>query len=376
MRILVSYNKKGAEAEAWSREIEAASDRSVQFLAFNHGEWCDPLLYSSAVELDRRYQNRDPNLLKLYAQLEEVIGAARPDVLFVTNAPPYHPDYLRRHQLYKVLNTTDDPGATYERNIPYLHAYDHVMYCDPLYSADFDMKAKMVYCGMVNANFLPLGVFDFEFNPAASEADVFGAERPVDVVYVGSFFRQKLDLLSAVQRKLGSRVRIHGLFRAKHNLYYNARFGAPGWIRPISHAQRVTLYQSAKIGFNIHWNEYGLGNQRLYHLPANGVMQLSDCADGLHWIFTPGEEVVGYRGANDLLDKIDYYLRHDEERTHIARAGYRRTMHEYRIGTVLHEAANVIQSGMERTGWSRVRGVVLPHGVERAGVAAGVSKDG
>ena len=45
--------------------------------------------------------------------------------------------------------------------------------------------------------------------------------------------------------------------------------------------ERVELYQRSRIGFNVHWNEYGLGNQRLYHLPANGVMQICDCADSL-----------------------------------------------------------------------------------------------
>lgn len=38
--------------------------------------------------------------------------------------------------------------------------------------------------------------------------------------------------------------------------------------------------------------------------------------------FVPGEDLVMYESIPDLLDKIDYYLTHDEEREQIARNGY------------------------------------------------------
>jgi spore maturation protein CgeB len=113
----------------------------------------------------------------------------------------------------------------------------------------------------------------------------------------------------------------------------------------------VNLYRRAKIGINIHWNEYGLGNQRLYHLPANGAMQISDCATHLDRVFENGKEVVAYGSTDELIDRIGYYLDHEEERKEIALQGYRRTMNEYRFATVTRRAGRLIQAGMERIAW-------------------------
>ena len=39
---------------------------------------------------------------------------------------------------------------------------------------------------------------------------------------------------------------------------------------------------------------------RLFDLPANGVMQISDGGDYLEQFFSVGEEIVSYRGAEEL----------------------------------------------------------------------------
>ena len=216
-----------------------------------------------------------------------------------------------------------------------------------------DMTEKMRYAGMVNADWLPISVFDFERSADLDEDEVFAQRRDIDIVYIGGFWRQKIPLLIQVRRAFGRRFRLYGVFGLKHNLFINARYGYAGWVSAVSLKQRVTLYKRARIGFNIHWNEHGLGNQRLYHLPANGVMQISDCADSLHHVFEPDREVVGYVGADDLIDKLRYFLEHDAEREVIARQAYRRTMRDYRFPFVAQHAGVLIQQGMDRIAWRR-----------------------
>lgn len=41
--------------------------------------------------------------------------------------------------------------------------------------------------------------------------------------------------------------------------------------------------------------------------------------------YVPGEDFVYYKSKNDLLSKIDYYLKHDDGRISIARNGFERT---------------------------------------------------
>jgi spore maturation protein CgeB len=352
VNILYSFNKTGYEAKCWDREIRKASNERYTFIPFNHGDHLDPCNCLDAVQLDRLYQTRYPELMGLYHAFEATIETAEADAIIVTNAPPYHPDFLRKFPgVYKVLYSGDDPGATYMRNIPYLHAYQHVMYMAPGYSRDMDLGEKMRYCGMVNVDWVPISVFDFEFESARSETELFRQQRDIDIVYVGGFFPQKLDLLAKLKKVFGRRLQIHGFFKLKHNLYYNIKYGFPGWVRPVSFQERVKLYQRAKLGFNIHWNEYGLGNQRLFHLPANGVMQLCDCPELLDRVFRTGEEVIGYTDSRDLTEKLHYYLENETERERVAANGCRRVMRDYRFAHVTRDAGAKIERGMARINW-------------------------
>jgi len=352
MNIIYSYGKTGYEGECWDIEIRNASDEEFTFIPFNHALYLDRLLFSDAVKLDRIYQTRHPALLNMYADLEDLICNRFADAIIVCNTPPYHPDFLKRLSIYKVLYSADDPGSTYMINIPYLHAYNHVFFVDPAYSADMDMQEKMRYCGMANADWVPISVFDYECSPERSEEELHLRDRDIDIIYVGGWWREKLDVLCAVRRAFGRRFKMYGQFKWKHSLYINVRCGFANWVHPVSYPERVSLYQRAKIGINIHWNEYGLGNQRLYHLPANGVMQISDCVNHhLDRIFTPGTEVLGYSKVDELIDMIKYYLAHENERREIALQGYRRTMRDYRFATVTREAGRLIKDGMQRLSW-------------------------
>ena len=104
------------------------------------------------------------------------------------------------------------------------------------------------------------------------------------------------------------------------------------------------MYQRAKIGFNLHnRGKYTVGSFRLFELPANGVMQISDGGEHLDRFFKVGEEIVGYADADELIDKIRYYLSHDDERQRIARNGYHRVLADYRFGPSLQRVGRLIK---------------------------------
>lgn len=348
LTIIYSFNKRGYEAEYWTREIAAASTNEVTFLPFNHGDHVDPMRHIRAQLLDNLYFARDSGLERLYRQMEDLARNARADAILVDNCPPYHPDYLRRLSLYKVLRLSDGPLTAYDRDIPYLHAYDHVLYHSPAYSRDMDMGEKLAYCGVRRADFWPLALFDAAFDTTRTEESLSAVERDIDVVFVGALHVNKMPLLASVKKALGRRCRMHGLASLRKNLYFNAKFRFPGFIRPLPFEQYVPLYQRAKIGFNVHnRGDYTVGSYRLFELPGNGVMQLSDGGRFLSAFFEPGSEIVGYADVDELVDRIRYYLSHEEERRRIAINGYRRVMKDHRIRRRLHEAAAFIREGMQ-----------------------------
>ena len=68
---------------------------------------------------------------------------------------------------------------------------------------------------------------------------------------------------------------------------------------------------------------------RNFEIPGSGGFLLTSEADNLRDYYQDGKEIVIYKNTNDMIDKIKYYLEHNEEREAIARAGYERTLREH-----------------------------------------------
>lgn len=352
MTIVYSFNKRSYEADYWSREIAASSDSDYQFIPFNHSRYLDPELYRRAQLLDGLYHDRHPGLMSLYSEFAATLRDVKAEAVIVDNYCPYHPEFLRTLPLYKVLRIADGPIAAYDRDFAYLHAYHHVLYHSPAYSADLGMAEKLRYCRATITDFWPLALFDACFDGGKSEESVFSGDRDIDVLFIGALHLGKMPFLARVRKALGRRCKLYGVSSLKRNVYFNLKYGFPGWIRPVGFEAYVPMYQRTKIGFNVHnRGDYTVGSYRLFELPANGVMQISDGGVYLNEFFRMGDEIVGYSNADDLIDKIRYYLAHDEERVRIAVNGYRRVMKDHRLRDRMNEAGRLIQKGMQQIGW-------------------------
>ncbi len=351
MKILYSFNKDGYEAEYWMREIAGASTERYEFIPFNYGPYLNPSLYIRAQLLDNLYFGQHPPLFRLYADFEARIRELRADAVIVDTCPPYHPDFLRRMPLYKVLRIADGPVSAYDRDFAYLHAYDHILYHSRAYSRDMSMPEKLQYCGVRNADLWPLALFDAMFDPTKTEETVLAHSRDIEIVFIGALHVAKMEMLAKIKKAFGYRIRMRGVASLKKNIYYNLKYGFPGWMRPVRFEDYVPLYQRSRIGINIHnRGKYTVGSYRLFDLPGNGVMQISDGGEWLKDFFEEGEEIVGYDNVDELVDKVSYYLDHDEERNRIALGGYRRVMRQHRFRERMRQAGELIEMGMQKIG--------------------------
>lgn len=335
LNILYTYNKAGFEGQCWANEINSFRHKEFRFIPFNHQDYMDPRRYTGAINLDSLYRSNDNLLLNIYSDFERAVTEHNVSAIVVNNAPPFHPDYLKKFNIYKCLYSADDPGSTYSINIPYIHAYNHVFCVSPSYSTDMEMREKMLYAGAKNYTWMPISVFDFEWQNDKFGNSINYDNRDVDIVYIGGFWKQKLQILSKLKKRYGSKFKIYGYYRFKHNLYVNTFHSFNQIVRPVSFQDRVSIYRRSKIGINLHWNEYGIGNQRLYQLPANGVMQITDCSQYLNRIFDPSREVISFDNIDSLYRLIDYYLENDEMRKIVAAAAHSKVMKEYRISDTL-----------------------------------------
>jgi len=91
------------------------------------------------------------------------------------------------------------------------------------------------------------------------------------------------------------------------------------------------ILAQSKIVINRHISvaENNANNMRLYEATGMGAMLLTDKKKNLAELFDIGKEVVEYSKAEDLVQKINYYLKSDKQRSEIARAGQRRTITNY-----------------------------------------------
>lgn len=68
---------------------------------------------------------------------------------------------------------------------------------------------------------------------------------------------------------------------------------------------------------------------RVYQATGVGALLVTDWKENLHEMFEPGKQAVASPSAEECIELIDYYLKHDEERRTIAQAGQRRTFGEH-----------------------------------------------
>lgn len=347
MKILYSFNKTGFEEDYWSRELDFSANGD-RVIPFNHGRFVDPSKILRGQLLDNLYFARDPGLMALYAHVEQLIRDEGIDCLIADNVLPYHPEFLRKLGVYKIARTSDGPLTAYDRDFAYAHAYDHVLHHSPAYSADLNMAEKLAYVGAHRSTFWPHALFDQMYDASRTEDELFAQKRDIDVIFVGSLFPNKMPYLAKLKRAFGKRLMLRGLSSLKRNVYFKARYRAPGWVTPIPFEQYVPLYQRTKIGINVHnRGDYTVGGYRMFDLPGNGVMQICDGGVYLDDFFRVGEEVVRHSSIDDLIDKVSYYLDHPAEREQIARNGYRRVMADHRIAHRLTTLLNLVNGALD-----------------------------
>jgi spore maturation protein CgeB len=68
---------------------------------------------------------------------------------------------------------------------------------------------------------------------------------------------------------------------------------------------------------------------RNFEVPGCGGFLLTNPADNLTDYYDVGREVVCFESQHDMIDKIRYYLTHEDERNEIAKTGYQRTMRDH-----------------------------------------------
>ena len=98
------------------------------------------------------------------------------------------------------------------------------------------------------------------------------------------------------------------------------------------------IFHNSKINLNITSKTIESGIPlRVFDILSCGGFCLTNYQPEIARYFTDGEDLVMYSSMEDLVDKVAYYLEHDEEREQIARNGYEKLKGN-------HDLVNVVQN--------------------------------
>lgn len=104
--------------------------------------------------------------------------------------------------------------------------------------------------------------------------------------------------------------------------------------------ESLKVYYSSKININITLRSIESGIPlRIFDIMSVGGFVLSNWQPEIPELFEEGKEIVTFRTPEEMLDKADFYLNHEEERLKIAINGYRKVKECY---TFEHQLKKII----------------------------------
>lgn len=110
--------------------------------------------------------------------------------------------------------------------------------------------------------------------------------------------------------------------------------------KPVTNKEKAKAFRGARIVINnLHPGEMWGVNVRTFEIAGIGGFQLVNWRPGLNQLFEDSKEIVSFTSMEDLKEKIDYYLDHENERNVIAKAGmekaYREHTYSHRLNTLI-----------------------------------------
>ena len=113
------------------------------------------------------------------------------------------------------------------------------------------------------------------------------------------------------------------------------------------HEEMGRIYSGSKIGIN-----YSLNNDinmRIFEILSSGAMLLTSAVEGNGFdeLFKDGEHLVTYKNKEELVEKINYYLLHDNEREAIAKRGYELVISKHTYKTRLENMFSIIRENSQ-----------------------------
>ena len=132
------------------------------------------------------------------------------------------------------------------------------------------------------------------------------------------------------------------------HLYTRDTEQVPAGVRrfpPVHHLKEAPkVFYSSKINLNITLRSIASGvPARVFDVMSVGGFMLSNWQEEIPELFVEDKEIVTYKSPEELVDKADYYLKHENERTRVAVNGYRKVKEQHTYEQRLERIISILQ---------------------------------
>mgnify|MGYP001171398301 CR=1 FL=1 len=182
---------------------------------------------------------------------------------------------------------------------------------DATFVAQLNAVQMVQEAGIEQAKWLPLAC-----DPEIHGRREFGNQ--YDLAFVGHIFPGERETLLALLQK-----------HHPHSFFGQADY-----------RRMAEIYSAAKLVFNRSLRDDI--NMRVFEGLCSGSLLITNdlAINGQNELFIPGEHLITYHSAEDLLEKVNYYLAHDGERKRIAASGQAHVLQKH---TYRHRMAAVLE---------------------------------
>ncbi|HEV7232107.1 MAG TPA: glycosyltransferase [Bacteroidia bacterium] len=289
-----------------------------------------------AGRFSRSYQARIKKKIHTYFAIRQLtlksqIEQLKPDVIFVYSGVDVSKDllgYCKSKGIKLILHWS----CLFLDTIPY-SSYDLII-----------TSARQL-----EQQFTGMGLHCVEFQQAFDERvlDKLGPvpAKDIDVSFIGNLLPGYSSIRTNILEHLARNIRIQiwgGGFEIleQDSPIHEKHKGRTGGL------EMYNIYRRSKIALHIRNDGYSdfAGAKRYFEVTGAGTLLFAYYQANIVEYFKPGEEIITFVSAEDCLEKIRYFLTHEEERKRIAFAGQARILREH----TFHQRAKQLLQEIEK----------------------------
>ncbi len=310
-------------ADFYSKNLKKLGHQAEEFIINNEilqKQWAK----EHNIKYKKNYFQKIPKLKWLVKSdwkekiLKAQIKDFEPDIIYCQSLNAFNPNFLKKIKKYSKLLVGQIASSLPAKE--YSPIYDLILTSFPHYVQRFRNSG-------INSEYFKIG-----FEQTILEK-LSISQKKYDTVFVGGisdFHSAGTKLLEFLSEKNKLDIWGYGTENLPTNSSIHKNHHGSAW-----GIEMYNILYNSKIVINRHIDtaENNANNMRLYETTGVGTMLITDMKDNLGELFKIGEEIETYSNAEELSEKINYYLTHEDERKKIALAGQKRTLqnHTYKI---------------------------------------------